>query len=356
MKPNLAWSLLTTFLVSRSGAATEVASVFPGEHWTHRNPTEMGLDPAGLKAMSELAGGSGCVVRHGYLVYEWGDAQRPRDVASAVKPIYTHFVILAIAEGKIAGWDEPIRRWEPRLEALNADLGFKDRRITWRHLCNQISCYGATEAPGAAFDYNDHNMALLFDTLMLKVYGTTWEKVDTEVLRPRLTEPLQCEDQPTLMAFGTGNRPGRLAISPRDFARFGLLYLREGRWRDQQLIPAHWARFVVSHPLPLSIPRTRGEPAAMISDQRSIGGGGNQCDHEGSYSYAWWINGVRRDGTRNWPDVPADAYGCFGHGDIRAVVVVPSLDLVVSWNDTRLEGHERVNEALRLGLPPAAEK
>jgi hypothetical protein len=85
----------------------------------------------------------------------------------------------------------------------------------------------------------------------------------------------------------------------------------------------------------------------MIPGQRSIGGGGNQCDHEGSYSFAWWINGMRRDGTRNWPDVPEDAFGCFGHGDIRAVVVIPSLDLVVSWNDTRIEGHEEVNQALK---------
>jgi CubicO group peptidase (beta-lactamase class C family) len=28
--------------------------------------------------------------------------------------------------------------------------------------------------------------------------------------------------------------------SARDLARFGLLYLRHGRWREQQVIPAEW--------------------------------------------------------------------------------------------------------------------
>ena len=31
-------------------------------------------------------------------------------------------------------------------------------------------------------------------------------------------------------------------MSTRDMARFGLLYLRNGRWRDQQVVPAEWIR------------------------------------------------------------------------------------------------------------------
>jgi hypothetical protein len=31
-------------------------------------------------------------------------------------------------------------------------------------------------------------------------------------------------------------------MSARDLARYGLLFLREGRWRDQQIIPADWVR------------------------------------------------------------------------------------------------------------------
>ncbi len=37
-----------------------------------------------------------------------------------------------------------------------------------------------------------------------------------------------------------------------------------------------------------------------------------------------------------WPDAPHDAYGAFGHGGPRAMWVIPSLDIVVSYNDANL--------------------
>jgi len=309
--------------------AGQSKAVYPGKRWEARTPGEAGVDGRKLTELSDYAGGFGCVVRGGYMVYTWGDVSKRKDVASAVKPVYTHFLIKAVEDGKLKGFDEAVSRVEPRLKGLNKGLGYKDRGITWRHLCNQISCYGVKERPGEAYDYSDWNMALLFDSLFVKVWGTSWDKVDREVLRPGLTDLIQCEDEPTFMAFGTGNRPGRLGISPRDFARFGLLYLRKGNWRGKQLISARHARMVVGNPLPISIPRTKGEKGEMIKGQRSIGG-------------------IGRDGSRNWPDVGSDVYGCFGHGDIRAMVVMPSLDLIVCWNDSRLKGSKMVNRALRL--------
>jgi len=345
--------LLLVLLVSAGPGIIEVKGgetkpVYPVKEWQSSKPVDAGLDADRLKALSDYAGGFGCVVRNGLLVYTWGDVSKRKDVASAVKPFYTHFLLKAVQNGRLKSIEELVGRFEPRLNSLNKSLDFKDRRITWRHLCNQISCYGVQEQPGQAFDYSDYNMALFFDTLFLKVYGATWKTVDADVLHPELTDVLQCQDNPTFMAFGTGNRPGRLAISPRDFARFGLLYLRKGKWEGKQLISARDVTLAVASTLITSIPRTTGKSAEMISGQRSIGGGNNQCDHNGSYSFAWWVNGVGRDGKRNWPDVPADVYGCFGHGDIRAMVVLPSLDLIVSWNDTRIEGNKMVNHALKL--------
>ena len=328
--------------------ANEAELVYPGKEWQTKTPEEVGLDAKKLKELSNYAGGFGCIVRHGYMVYTWGDAGKRKDVASAVKPVYTHFLLKAVEEGKLKSIEEPVVRVEPKLNSLNKKLGFKDKKITWRHLCNQISCYGVQEQPGQAFDYSDYNMALLFDSLFLKVYGSTWKTVDADVLHPKLTRVLGCQDNPTFMAFGTSNRPGRLGISPRDFARFGLLYLHKGKWKGRQLISGKHATLVVTSPVPTSVARTKGSRAEMIAGQRSIGGGNNQCDHNGSYSYAWWVNGVGRDGKHNWPDVPGDVFGCFGHGDIRAVVVMPGLDLIVSWNDAKIRGSKMVNHALKL--------
>jgi hypothetical protein len=150
-----------------------------------------------------------------------------------------------------------------------------------------------------------------------------------------------------MLAFGVKNRPGRLALSPHDFARFGLLYLRRGRCGERQLLSEANVRQAISSPLSNEIPRTSGKPAEMLPGQRSIGGAGNQTDHLGSYSFLWWTNGIDRQGKRHWPDAPEDALAALGHGGKRACVIIPSLDLVVSWNDTKIDGREMENEALR---------
>lgn len=332
--------------------------VYPGPTWEKRAPEEVDMDAAKLDALRDYVGGRGCVVRRGYMVYTWGDASKRADVASAAKPWYAHFLLKAVQEGRIGHLDVKVAKWEPRLNTLNEKLGFKDRGITWRHLANQTSCYGVAEAPGTAFDYNDWQMALFWDTLFLKVYGATCQTVDEKVLHPKLTDLLQCQDNPTFMAFGTDDRPGRLAVSVRDFARFGLLYLCRGNWNGKQLLTTEHARMAVSSPLPGSFPRTKAQPAEMIAGQRTLGSRrvpDDQCDHLGSYSFLWWTNGMDRNGKRHWPDAPTDAYGAFGHGGLRAMVVIPSLDLVVSWNDAKMEGREMENQALWL-LCTAAEQ
>lgn len=339
--------LLAVFLTLPVALPTRAdPPVYPGKTWAVRDPEQVGLDSEKLDRLGDFMGGRGCVVRHGYLVSTWGDVSRRADVASACKPVFTHLLLKVIEEGKVPGLDSPVVRWEPRLDGLNAALGFKDRQITWRHLANQTSCYGVQESPGTAYDYSDFNMALLFDTLMENVYGVSRDRVDAEVLHPRLADLLECEDRPTLMAFGLQDRPGRLGISVRDFARFGLLYLRQGMWNGKQILSREAAIAAVSSPVAAALPRTAGKPAEMIPNQRTIGGGNNQTDHLGSYSLAWWTNGIDRDSHRHWPHAPPDTFAALGHGGRRGVAVIPSLDLVLSWNDSRLNGAEMEDRAL----------
>ena len=320
--------------------AEEVEAATPGTSWDKKAPGDMGLDAAKLAEFSRFVGGRGCVVRHGYLVHAWGDVSRRADVASACKPLYSHFLFKAVEDGRIESLNEKVPRWERKLQDIN-EPDFKDAEITGRHFANQTSCYQLAEKPGAAFDYNDWQMALFWDTLFLKVYGASYDNVDEQVLHPLLTDQLECQDDPTMMAFGTKNRPGRVGISVRDFARFGLLYLRRGNWHGKQLISRKHAAMAVSSPLPNSVPRAGIKAAEMIPGQRSLGSTekpDNQTDHFGSYSWLWWINGVDREGTRFWPDAPHDTYGAFGHGGPRAMWVIPSLDIVVSYNDANLRG------------------
>lgn len=89
----------------------------------------------------------------------------------------------------------------------------------------------------------------------------------------------------------------------RDWARFGQLYLQDGTWQGERLLPEGWADHAAA-------------PTA--------GSGG-------VYGAHWWLNAPTDPddpGSRRWPELPADLYFASGF-DGQAVVVLPSHDAVI---------------------------
>lgn len=334
------------------------AAMFPNTKWEERSPEQAGMSASKLAAFSALVEGRGCVVRNGAMVFAWGDQTKSSDVASAFKPLLTTLLFCAIQEGKISSVDARVADFEPRLKTLN---GGKDAAMTWRHLASQTSGYGWSEKPGEAYAYNDYALALYYDTLMEKVFRTN----GTEVLRTRLAEPLQFEDRFTFDAFGANNRPGRLALSCRDFARFGLLILRGGKWRDRQIIKPELVHMATSSPISPNTRLTRGVDAEMLPKQRTVGGTKNiTATGPGYYSFNWWLNTTNRAGERLFVDAPPDTFVASGHGGIRVLAIIPSLDLIACWNDSKIDDHDKSpgnpgtknNRALKLLMRACGEK
>jgi CubicO group peptidase (beta-lactamase class C family) len=342
----LLWTEAST--VGDTPAATK-QPVFPGKDWERRTPEQVGLLADKLRELARLVGGRGCVVRHGYLVFTWGDATKRGDVASAVKPVISTLLLLAIQQGLLKNVDAKVVDFEPRLRNLNHG---KDASITWRHLASQTSGYGLIEAPGAAYSYNDFALALYYDTLIDKVY----KKEGTRVLKEQLGDVLGFQDRYTFEGLGP-RYPGRLAISSRDFARFGLLYLRYGKWNGRQILDPALVRLALNSPIPDKTPLTSGRYADMLPGQRSHGGSRNITPvGPGYYSFNWWLNRTDKKGRRLYVDAPPDTYVASGHGGKRALWIIPSLDLIVSWNDAVVDDHDaspgnartRCNQATRL--------
>ncbi len=100
-------------------------------------------------------------------------------------------------------------------------------------------------------------------------------------------------------ASGNFITQGSELMSARDWARLGNLYLRDGVWNGERLLPAGFAKFV-STPAP-----------AWVADGRPIYGG------------FFWINS---DGALN---APRDAYAMQGAGG-QYTIIIPSHDLVVA--------------------------
>lgn len=328
----------------------------PWREWARATPAEAGMRAEPLRELAALVQGNGCVVRYGLMVHSWGDITRPDDLASAAKPVISTLMLMAVHEGKLRSPDAPVAEFVPGLRELN---GGKDGAITWRHLGSMTSGYGLVEPPGAAYAYNDYAIALYYDTLVDRVF----REDGTEVLRKRLAVPLGFQDALSCDLFGRKEARGRMAISVRDFARFGLAYHRQGVWLGRQVLPRGLVRQALGSIVPSSLPVSSGREASMLPGQRTYGGGLNQTPvGPGCYSFNWWVNGAMPSGVRHVPTGPPDLYFASGLWGRTILLVVPSLDLVVCWNNSPMRSHGMkpedpetpFNRAVRLAVEACA--
>jgi len=302
------------------------AAAWPSPEWPSAKPADVGLDAAQLEEARDYAlsaSGSGMIVRHGKVVLRWGDQDERYDIKSATKSFGATMLGIAVKDGKIE-LDAPARRYHPTLGVppqSNAETGWLDE-ITIRHLATQTAGFakpGGYEKllfkPGRAWHYSDGGPNWLAECITL-VYKRDLE----DLMFERVFTPLGIErddlrwrknsyrdheiDGIARREFGSGIHANVEALS-----RLGYLYLRNGWWKDQQVLSREYVR-MASRPIESVV----GLPV-WASDNHD-----NASDH---YSLLWWNNA---DGTL--VNVPSDAYWAWGLYD-SLVIVIPSLDLVV---------------------------
>ena len=303
--------------------------LWPMPEWPRAEPKELGMDAAKLdraRAYALTAGGSGIVTRGGKVVLSWGDQARRYDLKSTTKSIGATALGLALADGKIKGLKDKARTYHAALGTppeANAETGWLEK-ITLFHLATQTAGFEKTGdfgkllfEPGSKFSYSDGGPNWLAECLTLiyrqdlrelmfrRVFtplgitarDLTWRK---NAYRPAKIEGL------TRREFGAGIHANVDAM-----ARIGYLYLRGGRWQQEQLVPGRFIDLARATPQAL-----RG--LEVVYDRRRFVGAPNH------YGLLWWNNS---DGTLK--DVPRDAYWSYGLYD-SFIVVIPSLDIVVA--------------------------
>ena len=276
----------------------------------------------------ERGGTNGVILRHGYIVAEWGDTSRVEPVYSVAKSFLSTTLGLALDRGLIRDVHDPVRLYV-------RDGGYDsphNSRITWHTHAQQTSEWegemwgkrhdfvGVEEfgrgrreprelrAPGTYYEYNDVRINR-FALSLLRV----WQKPLPEVLRDEVMNPIGASD--TWQYHGYRNSDviingrrmpsvsggtrwgGGLRINTRDAARYGYLFLRRGRWQNRQIISERWIRMATT-------------PGEIGPD----------------YGYLWWLNTQRRQ----WPSAPATSYAALGYGS-NIIWVDPEHDLVIVW-------------------------
>jgi CubicO group peptidase (beta-lactamase class C family) len=163
--------------------------------------------------------------------------------------------------------------------------------------------------PGTHWNYNSAGINLIADALG-RVFAPGASPDERRlrmatVMREELFDPIGMSTaQPEFDAAGTFIGSAMVYASARDWARFGLLYLRGGVWNEKRILPDGWVDFARSK---------------TTADDCTIYGAG------------WWIapeSGPGEPYKSLVPDGPRDLFMAQGH-EGQVTVVVPSKDLVV---------------------------
>ena len=92
------------------------------------------------------------------------------------------------------------------------------------------------EAPGLAFNYNSGNSHLVSAILTRKTGSSTLAYAKQKLFAPLgITDVFWRQDPQGIFTGGFG-----LYMHPRDMAKIGYLYLHDGEWAGQQLLPPAW--------------------------------------------------------------------------------------------------------------------
>jgi CubicO group peptidase (beta-lactamase class C family) len=258
---------------------------------------------------------SGLVTRHGYIVAEWGDPKRSDITNSVTKTFLTTVVGLAWQRGLIKDVNDFARDYmPPHVDLFDAP---HNRNIKWDHLLRQTSDWQGTlwgkpdwadrpvgekpedwpnrklYEPGTHFKYNDVRV-----NVMALAALQVWRRPLPEVLREEVMDPIgasstwrwygydnswvDVDGQKMQSVSGGGHWGGGMFIDSYDMARFGYLFLRNGKWRDRSIVSEKW----------IEMARTPG------SDNKT-------------YGYAnWYLNTDRKP----IPNAPATAVRFVGNG------------------------------------------
>jgi len=330
---------------------------WPTDGFRISTPEEQGMDSEKLLEIhdfytnqhdknAEYAIDSISVYRNGYLVADYYfNPLYPRDtphiIHSATKSIMSALIGIAIEQGHIESVDVPYVEFfqhkqaaitDDRMNAitlkdlLSMETGIRSRDYAlylWEGIfamqqtddwVAHIMSLPVDVEPGVRYDYSNMSSFLL-SAIIEEATG-----MDTlDFARQNLFDPLGIEDvhwewSPQGYAIGFA----RMWLKPEDMAKFGQLYLQQGQWDGEQIVPADWVEeSVTPHAYPknyVEVLDANGEKDPELTTMnwrianivRSFSGG---------YGYQWWLD---KDGS----------YSAVGVGG-QYIMVVPEENVVV---------------------------
>ena len=319
-----------------------IAENYPGAAFETTTPEAAGWSVEKLaqaKSWSQQIAPTAAVmiIQHGLVVAEWGDTAVKSNLHSVRKSLLSALIGIAVDEHKIdlgatlgsLGIDDNAPSLSPTEKtATVADLLKARSGVYHAALYETLGMARARPArgshpPGSFWYYNNWDFNAL---------GTIYEHATGDgifnALQDKLARPLGMQDyQPGDGEYFRGAESEHPAypirMSARDLARFALLYLHDGRWKDRQIVPSAWVR-----------ESTQSYSEAFPAVQTGYG-----------YGYLWWIGFPNNNGAP-MVNVPPGTFAAMG-AEGQYAFVIPAYDLVIV---------HRINSDVPIGTLPGERK
>lgn len=308
--------------VLAAGAATPFLAAAPAWAFADNDRSRDALRDF-RRRMRRLGARAVYVVQNGETVVSDGDVATPLRIASIRKSVLDALFGMAVADGKVQlDWTladlgvHRLARLTPTEAGATVRQLLMSRSGVYLPAAAETSRQQSrrprrgSHAPGRHWYYNNWDFNVL-GRIYEMVAG---EDVFTAIDR-RLAAPLGWRDfdvrrhtewvrEPASTPFPAYN----ISLSARDMARFGQLYLGEGRWNGRQLLDPRWVRESTTT-------YSRGSRGGLLS----------------GYGYMWWV-------ARDWAlNQKFTAYSAVGNGG-RYITVAPSLGLVIAVQPNERRG------------------
>lgn len=298
---------------------------WPTEKWSTATPESQGLDEQQLvntdkRILEDYPNVySLLIIKNGYMVYEkyYNGAKETsfNPVFSVTKSVLSALTGIAVREKLVQSTHQKVSELIPKY--FNTIDNSKKKNITVENVLTMTgglesidkNYYGfftsrdwlqyslerpLTDEIGSKFVYNTGLTQILSAVITEKSGMNTQAFAEKYLFDPLNIKVKRWDTDPTgCYGGGTG-----LYLTARDMAKFGMLYLNNGRWENKQIIPEDWVK---------------------ASSTKQVG-----LDNNQDYGYLFWIKNMTNKTTgKSYYTYRADGAGG------QKIVVIPELDMVI---------------------------
>jgi CubicO group peptidase (beta-lactamase class C family) len=277
------------------------------------------------------------IIQHGRVVAEWGDTAVKSNLHSVGKSLLSALIGIAVEEHKIdlgttigeLGIDDnapslsATEKTATVADLLKARSGVYHAALYETPGMAQLRPPRGSHPPGTFWYYNNWDFNALGTIYERATGGGIFTALQDKLARPIGMQDYQPGDGEYFRGAASEHPAYPIRMSARDLARFALLYLHDGRWKDRQIVPSAWVR-----------ESTQSYSEAFPAEFTGFG-----------YGYMWWIGFPSHNGapTVNVPPGTFAAWGAEG----QYAFVIPAYDLVIV---------HRINSDVEIGTLPGQRK